>query len=81
VVLTEAECLARLNVRNTWQGGGTSCSPDPCPQYGCCCKNGIASVVSQSYCTSIGGVFTAGPCFGVVCTTTTTTAPPTTEPV
>ncbi len=55
-VQTPAACLA---LPGTYQGDGTSCSPNPCfvATGACCAGNGTCTEVSQSTCTGGGGVY------------------------
>jgi spore coat protein A len=54
--LTQTECASR---GGTFQGAGTSCSPNPCaaPTGACCAASGSCSVVTSSTCASTGGVY------------------------
>jgi len=60
---TSAACLA---LPGTYQGNGTSCSPNPCfvPTGACCANNGTCSEVSQAACTGAGGTYQGD---GAVC--------------
>ncbi len=70
----------------TWQGSGTTCNPNPCPQpvLGACCVNGVCTITTQADCSGqwMGANTTCTPnpcpqppvgacCFGTVCTITT----------
>lgn len=71
-VVAESACPA------TWQGAGTVCSPNPCPQpTGACCEtDGDCAVLDQATCEGAGGTWNGGgttcspdPCedFGACC--------------
>ncbi len=55
-VVTQTNCTAQ---GGTYQGDGTSCTPNPCPQpTGACCLAGdVCQVLTQTQCTSQGGVY------------------------
>ena len=60
--LTEAACLAAGGV---YQGNGTTCSPNPCPQLGTCCLGGVCTFVLQANCAGTwtqGGACAPNPC-------------------
>lgn len=63
-VLTSANCSSQSG---TYQGNGTSCSPNPCPQPtgACCFNNGTCSQLSQTACTNASGAFQGS---GTACT-------------
>ena len=51
-MLTQSDCTAALG---NWQGAGTSCTPNPCPQPAACClSTGVCHMWTQSDCTSAG---------------------------
>ena len=54
-----------------YQGNGTVCAPNPCPQpvSGGCCINGTCDVRSNNNCVSAGGVYQGDSttCAGVTC--------------
>lgn len=61
-----------------YQGNGTLCSPNPCPQIGACCITGSCIFLSGPNCTAQGGTFQGigtlcnpNPCppFGACCIT------------
>lgn len=71
-VLTQAECeptptrpeqtpprsTTRKRGGGVYQGDGTDCDPNPCPQPGACCVPGVScQVVPESVCDSNGGEF------------------------
>lgn len=62
-VREEAECLSGGGI---WQGPGTNCEPNPCPQPtgACCFPDGRCQVLEEAECLSGGGVW-QGP--GVSC--------------
>ncbi|MCZ6542334.1 MAG: M12 family metallo-peptidase [Planctomycetota bacterium] len=54
---TQADCIS---LGGTYQGDGTSCSPNPCPQPptgACCFGNGSCSEETQADCISFGGTY------------------------
>lgn len=63
-VLTQTNCTSQ---GGTYQGDGTSCTPNPCPQpTGACCLAGdTCQVLTQTQCTSQSGVYQGD---GVSCT-------------
>ncbi len=67
-VQTPAACLA---LPGTYQGDGTSCSPNPCvvATGACCAANGTCTEVSQSACTGSGGTYQGdgSACAGTYC--------------
>lgn len=57
VVLSQADCQSQ---GNTWQGGGTDCSPNPCPEpTGACCRpDGFCDESTpMSQCQGAGNLF------------------------
>jgi spore coat protein A len=64
---TPSACLA---LPGTYQGDGSSCSPNPCfvPTGACCANNGTCTVVSQTTCTGGGGTYQGD---GSTCATAT----------
>lgn len=53
----QSECIS---LGGTWQGDGTSCSPNPCPQpMGACCRldGSCSENIAESQCQAIGEVF------------------------
>jgi len=65
---TPAACLV---LPGTYQGDGTTCSPNPCfvPTGACCAANGTCTEVSQSSCTGAGGIYQGdgSACAGTYC--------------
>jgi len=65
---TSTACLA---LPGTYQGNGTSCSPNPCfvPTGACCANNGTCTEVSQATCTGGGGTYQGdgAACAGTYC--------------
>ena len=62
VVRTSAECAT---AGGAYQGDGTTCSPNPCPQLGTCCIGGVCTFVLQANCTGVwtlGGACSPNPC-------------------
>ncbi len=58
----EADCLASGGV---YQGDGTLCTPNPCPQLGTCCISGVCTFVLQADCAGVwteGGSCEPNPC-------------------
>jgi len=56
-VRTEDQCTA---AGGTYQGDGTSCSPNPCPQPttgACCAADGSCTVSTEAQCTAAGGTY------------------------
>ena len=55
-VLTQTQCAAQAGV---FQGLGTSCAPNPCPQPvgACCAASGACSLVTATACASQGGAY------------------------
>lgn len=55
-VLTSAACTT---AGGTYQGNGTSCSPNPCvvSSGACCANNGTCTTTTQTACQSGGGTF------------------------
>lgn len=68
LVQTAAACAT---AGGTYQGNGTVCTPNPCPQPSgaCCANNGTCTFVTQAACTSVGGTFQGGlvTCASVTC--------------
>jgi len=61
-VLSPDACAA---AEGTYQGDGTSCSPNPCPQYGACCfAGGGCSSETFADCFNFGGLYQGN---GTVC--------------
>ncbi len=62
-VSTAAACAS---AGGTYQGNGTVCSPNPCPQpTGACCQaNGSCTVLTAAACTTAGGTYQGN---GTVC--------------
>ena len=62
-VLTSANCSG---MSGTYQGNGTSCTPNPCPQPtgACCFNNGTCQVLGQNDCVTMSGTFqgASAPC-------------------
>ncbi len=65
---TPAACLA---LPGTYQGNGTTCSPNPCfvPTGACCANNGTCTEGSQASCTGAGGTYQGdgAACAGTYC--------------
>jgi len=65
---TPAACLA---LPGSYQGNGTTCSPNPCfvPTGACCANNGACTEVSQAACTGAGGTYQGdgAACAGTYC--------------
>ncbi|MFN0133716.1 MAG: multicopper oxidase domain-containing protein [Phycisphaerales bacterium] len=55
-ILTSAQCSSQ---GGAYQGNGTICSPNPCPQPtgACCLSGGACSVLTSAQCATQGGVF------------------------
>ncbi len=55
-VLNQSTCQ---HEGGTWQGSGTVCTPNPCPQPtgACCFKDGTCQVLTKANCTSQGGTY------------------------
>jgi spore coat protein A, manganese oxidase len=55
-VLTQSNCTAQGGM---YQGNGTSCTPNPCPQPtgACCFANGTCQVLTQANCTAQSGTY------------------------
>lgn len=55
-VLTSAQCGA---MSGAYQGNGTSCSPNPCPQPmgACCFVNGTCQILGQYDCENMSGTY------------------------
>ncbi len=55
LVLTSADCGTQ---GGSYQGDGTDCTPNPCPQLGACClPNGTCADVLEADCLTLGGTF------------------------
>lgn len=56
VITTESNCISSGGV---FQGGGTSCDPNPCPQPdgACCLPDGSCIETSEGECALLGGTF------------------------
>jgi len=67
VVATAATCASG----STYQGNGTLCNPNSCPQPtgACCTPDGGCSTLTGAACTTAGGLFqgNASVCSGLVC--------------
>jgi spore coat protein A len=67
-VMTSAACTT---AGGTYQGNGTDCTPNPCPQPSgaCCANNGSCTFVTAVDCASVGGTFQGGlvSCASVTC--------------
>ncbi len=63
-ITTEDDC------DGDYQGDGTVCDPNPCPQPGACCIDGECSILSSDDCASGGGNYlgNGSTCDGVDCT-------------
>jgi spore coat protein A, manganese oxidase len=65
---TSTACLA---LPGTYQGNGTTCSPNPCfvATGACCANNGTCTEVSQATCTGGGGTYQGdgSACAGTYC--------------
>jgi spore coat protein A len=65
---TPAACLA---LPGSYQGNGTTCSPNPCfvPTGACCANNGACTEVSQASCMGAGGTYQGdgAACAGTYC--------------
>jgi spore coat protein A len=73
LILSQTDCT---NQSGTYQGNGTSCTPNPCPQPtgACCFSDGTCQVLEADDCASQNGVFqgnmtscTPNPCLGACC--------------
>lgn len=53
-VLSQTACVQQSGV---YQGNGTLCSPNPCPQIGACCITGNCIFLSGPNCAAQGGTF------------------------
>lgn len=54
-ILTAAACAT---AGGTYQGNGTTCSPNPCtPATGACCVDTTCSITTESDCATMGGVY------------------------
>ncbi len=55
-VRTQTECTSQ---GGTFQGNGTTCTPNPCvlPTGACCAANGGCTVVSSAVCAGTGGTY------------------------
>lgn len=59
---TQYYCELYGGLNGTWQGVGTDCDPDPCPQLGACCVNGECYQATDEQCGVDGGAWQAGAC-------------------
>jgi len=73
LILTQGDCLSQSG---GYQGNGTTCTPNPCPQPtgACCFSDGSCQELDAADCTSQSGVFqgaatscTPNPCVGACC--------------
>ena len=54
VIGTESECTTDGGV---FQGEGSSCDPNPCPQLGACCLEEVCFVLNEYRCFTLGGSY------------------------
>lgn len=54
MILAMADCS---NQGGTYQGDGTTCTPNPCPSIGACCRNVSCLLLTSSDCDNVGGTY------------------------
>ncbi|MBN8645506.1 MAG: multicopper oxidase domain-containing protein [Planctomycetes bacterium] len=73
LVTTSATCSSMIG---SYQGNGTDCSPNPCPQPtgACCFTNGTCTSVTDASCTGSGGTWNGAftSCANTYCSVTLT---------
>lgn len=77
-VTSELEC----QTPDVWQGDGTICQPNSCPQPGACCLVTFCTVLPESECQSFGGTYQGDSvaCVDSLCITSAVDDPPAEPP-